>query len=249
MTNDKSYNINLKNRELKQDRYIYAIICNTGTIHYSFSTVDKATGFALYVLPPAADAKDYVDNGNGYPHSCVDVTKHWSLKSGTCYIRTGSTIILHNDRDASIIINGHITTNIREQSFPNGCITDSANYDFTANDFTLKPKGYKSYTICNTGTVQYSFSTTNRDVGFKLYVLPPETDVRGYVYDSEGYYTTCEDPNKRWISKPGTCNVSVGSRIVLYNDSTVSYHDQRLDTDMSQEIVSRPRIADRLRDF
>ena len=220
-TNDKSYDINLKNRELKPDRYAYVSICNTGTIHYSLSTVDKDAGFALYVLPPAADVRDYVKNGKGYPHPCEDTTKHWFSKSNTCYLRVGSSIVLHNDRDVSITINGRITTDVARQTFPHNCTVDNARYDFTANDFTLKPGWYKPYTICNTGPVQYSFSTTDRDAGFKLYLLPPETDVRGYVNDSEGYYITCEDPDKRWFSKPGTCNVSVGSRIVLYNDSTV----------------------------
>ena len=220
-TDDRRYNISLTDRELKPGWYRWYTICNTGTVQYSFSTVDRDASFKLYVLPPATDVRDYVKNGKGYPHPCEDITKSWFGKSNTCYLRVGSSIVLHNDRDVSITINGRITTDVARQTFPNNCTVDNASYDFTANDFTLKPKGYKSYTICNTGTVQYSFSTTNRDAGFKLYVLPPETDVRGYVYDSEGYYTTCEDPDKRWSSKPGTCNVSVGSRIVLYNDSTV----------------------------
>ena len=220
-TNDKSYNINLKNRELKQNRYIYAIICNTGTIHYSFSTVDKDAGFALYVLPPATDAKDYVDNGNGYPHPCVDVAKHWYSKSGTCYIRTGSTIILHNDRDVSLTINGRITTNVREQSFPNGCIVDNANYDFTANDFTLKPGWYKPYTICNTGPVEYQFSVVEKIKGFSFYVLPPETDVSAFVKTRSGYYKICEDPNEHWFVQRGNCTVTVGSHIVIHNDRDI----------------------------
>ena len=220
-TDDRRYNISLTDRELKPGWYRWYTICNTGTVQYSFSAADRDAGFALYVLPPAADARDYVKNGKGYPHPCEDTTKHWFSKSNTCYLRVGSSIVLHNDRDVSITINGRITTDVVRQTFPNNCTVDNARYDFTANDFTLKSGWYKPYTICNTGPVQYSFSTTNRDAGFKLYVLPPETDVRGYVNDSEGYYITCEDPDKRWFSKPGTCNVSVGSRIVLYNDSTV----------------------------
>ena len=109
----------------------------------------------------------------------------------------------------------------KTSAFPNGCTKDDANYDFTPNGITLRSGASQWYTICNTGPVNYSFSTATRDTGFKIYVLPPETDVRDYVRDGRGYYYTCEDPDDVWHSKSNTCNVSVGSRIVLYNYGAV----------------------------
>ena len=109
----------------------------------------------------------------------------------------------------------------RTYSFPNDCSTDEARYDAAVNDSTLNPGEFSWYTICNTGMVQYSFAATDRDAGFALYVLPPETDVGDFVNGGGSYYT-CEDPDKRWYGKSGTCNVDVGSRIVLHNDRTVS---------------------------
>ena len=109
----------------------------------------------------------------------------------------------------------------RTQAFPNDCTTDDQSYNINLKNYGLEPGRYAWYTICNTGTVQYSFAATDRDAGFALYVLPPETDVGDFV-DGGGSYYTCEDPDKRWYSKSGTCNVDVGSRIVFHNDRTVS---------------------------
>ena len=219
-TDDKSYNINLKNYELQPSRYGWYTICNTGTIYYSFSTADRDAGIALYVLPPAADPRNYVNDDNGHPHPCEDTTKRWFSKSNTCYLRAGSSIIMHNDSDIPITLNGRITTNV-QQSFPNGCTTDEANYDFTVNSFRLNPGSYRSYTICNTGPMQYSFSTAARDTGVTLHVFPPETNVGNYINDGKGYYYVCEDPADSWHSKSNSCNVGVGSRIVMHNDSNV----------------------------
>ena len=220
-TDDRRYDITLENHELNPGWFRWYTICNTGTVQYSFSTADKDASFALYVLPPAADVEDYVNDGDGYPHPCEDTERRWFSKSNTCYLRVGSSIVLHNVRDVPITINGRITTDVAQQSFPNDCTADNARYDFTAKDFTLNPGASRWYTICNTGTMQYSFSTADRDAGFALYVLPPETNVTSYVNDGNGYRYTCEDPDRRWYSKSNTCNVSVGSSIVLHNDRDV----------------------------
>ena len=219
-TDDRMYNITLENYALQPGQYGWYTICNTGTTYYSFSTADRDAGIALYVLPPAADPRSYVNDGNGHPHQCEDTDKRWFSKSNTCYLRVGSSIIMHNDSDVPITLNGRITTNV-QQSFPNGCTTDGANYDSTVNDSTLNPGAFRWYTICHTGLMQYSFSTAAKDTGVTLHVLPPETDVRSYINDGSGYRYTCEDPAVSWHSKSNTCNVVVGSRIVLHNDGAV----------------------------
>ncbi len=219
-TNDKRYNINLQNHELKPGWYRWYTICNTGTVQYSFSVPDRNAGISLYVLPPETDVGDYVKDGKGYHYPCEDPDKRWYSKPGVCYVRAGSSIVIHNDRDVSITIDGSITTDVARQSFPNNCTTDSANYDFTTS-VTLRPGWFIPYTICNTGDVQYSFSVPAKNGAFALHVLPPEIDVSGYVYDGRGYHYTCEDPDDHWYSKSNSCNVIVGSRIALHNDSNV----------------------------
>ena len=222
-TDDKSYNINMKNYELKPGRFASYTICNTGTVQYSFAATDRDAGFKLYVLPPETGVSDFVKKRDGSYYTCEDPDKRWYSKPGTCNVDVGSRIVFHNDRTVSITINGKIiTSQTRTQSFPNGCTTDDKSYNINMKNYELKPGRFASYTICNTGTVQYSFAATDRDAGFKLYVLPPETGVSDFVKKRDGSYYTCEDPDKRWYSKPGTCNVDVGSRIVFHNDRTVS---------------------------
>ena len=222
-TDDKSYNINMKNYELKPGRFASYTICNTGTVQYSFAATDRDAGFKLYVLPPETGVSDFVKKRDGSYYTCEDPDKRWYSKPGTCNVDVGSRIVFHNDRTVSITINGKITTSqTRTQSFPNGCTTDDKSYNINMKNYELKPGRFASYTICNTGTVQYSFAATDRDAGFKLYVLPPETGVSDFVKKRGGSYYTCEDPDKRWYSMSGTCNVDVGSRIVFHNDRTVS---------------------------
>ena len=110
----------------------------------------------------------------------------------------------------------------RTASFPNGCSTDNARYDYDVNNLRLNAGVYRYYTICNEGTVQYSFSATSRGTGFTLHVIPPDTNVRDYISRGIGNYYVCEDPDKQWSSKSGRCNVDVGSRIIIHNDRDVS---------------------------
>ena len=221
-TDDKRYNISLTDHELKSGRYIWYTICNSGPIQYSFSAVSRSAGFTLHILPPETDVRRYINDDEGQYYTCENPDKHWRSKSNTCNVDVGSMVVIHNDRDVSITINGRITADAVRQSARNNCTVDDAKYDSTVKDITLRPGGYKWYTICNTGPVQYSFSTINRSTGFTLHILPPETDVKRYMNDDEGQYYTCEDPDDKWRSKSNTCNVNSGSKIVLHNDSTVT---------------------------
>ena len=219
---DKRYNISLTDYELKSGRYVWYTICNSGPVQYSFSTVDRSAGFALHILPPETDVRRYINDDEGQYYTCEDPDDKWRSKSNTCNVDVGSRIVIHNDRDVSITINGRITADAARPSPPSGCTSDNAKYDSTVKDITLRSGASKWYTICNTGPVQYSFSTVDRDAGFKLHILPPETDVRSYLNGNGGSYYTCETPDKRWFGKSGTCNVDTGSKIVLHNDRDVS---------------------------
>ena len=221
-TDDKRHNISLTDYELKSGRYAWYTICNSGPVQYSFSTVNRSTGFALHILPPETDVRRYINDDEGQYYTCEDPDDKWRSKSNTCNVDVGSRIVIHNDRDVSITINGRITADAARPSPPSGCTSDNTKYDSTVKDITLRPGASKWYTICNSGPVQYSFSTVDRDAGFKLHILPPETDVRRYLNGNGGSYYTCETPDKRWFGKSGTCNVDTGSKIVLHNDRDVS---------------------------
>ena len=235
-TDDRRYNINLQNYELNPGRYAWYTICNTGTVEYSFSTADRDAGFALYVLPPETDVGSFVNDGEGNYYTCEDPDDGWYSRSNECNVDVGSRIVLHNDYDIPITINGRITTDVAQQPFPNDCTTDDRRYNINLQNYELNPGRYAWYTICNTGTVEYSFSTADRDAGFALYVLPPETDVGSFVNDGEGNYYTCEDPDDGWYSRSNECNVDVGSRIVLHNDYDIPITiNGRITTDVAQQ--------------
>ena len=106
--------------------------------------------------------------------------------------------------------------------YPNDCTTDNTLYDIPVTGYRLGSGYYTWYIICNTGPVQYSFSTTDANAGFTIHILPPETDVDSYINDYEGYYYTCEDPDIVWQSKSNTCDIEAGSSVLLLNDSDVS---------------------------
>ena len=226
-TDNERLNINDQNEQLKSGWYLWYTICNSGPVQYSFSTVGRDDTFALYVLPPQTDVERFVNDGEGRYYTCEDPDMSWRSRSNTCNVAVGSSIVIDNYGDSDITFNGRITTDgqpaadDRGPQFPNGCTKDNARYD-AAKDFTLNQGGYRWYTICNTGAVQYQFSVPERNSGFALYVLPPETDVRGFMTEGSGSYYTCEDPDVNWYSKSGTCNVETGSRIVVHNDLGVS---------------------------
>ncbi len=89
------------------------------------------------------------------------------------------------------------------------------NYDWTI-DTTIKSEWYMWWKICSEN-ISYSFTTNSEFDGFMIFVLPPTTDVNNFMADRDGTYYTCEEYEKGWLSKPGSCNIAPGSHIVLYN--------------------------------
>jgi hypothetical protein len=95
-------------------------------------------------------------------------------------------------------------------------------------DILLPADWYYTVYICEPHRTQhYTFTTNNDDGtenpndGFKLSVLPPETDVDEWVNNRVGSYYTCTDEiGTSWITISGTCDpVKEGSKIVIENDS------------------------------
>lgn len=103
-----------------------------------------------------------------------------------------------------------------------GCTTDDARYNATVEDRAIDSGWYLWYTICNTGALQYSFSTTSQYDGFLLFLVTPDSDVEGFIEDGTGAYYTCEEYGTHWHKRSNTCHVESGTKVVLYNDSSRS---------------------------
>ena len=113
--------------------------------------------------------------------------------------------------------------NSNSGSASSGCPQGGYTYDRSIEDRTLEPRHYVWYRICSS-QISYTFSTASQYTGFLLYLVTPETDVRGFINDGEGRYYTCEEYGTHWHSKSNTCNISPGAKIVLHNDGDDTLH-------------------------
>ena len=109
-TDSARYDHTVNNLRLNPGAYQYYTICNEGTVQYAFKSMNRSTGFTLHVVPPETNVRDYINEGGGYYYTCEDPDTQWSSKSGRCNIDVGGRIIIHNDRDASVTVNGKIRT-------------------------------------------------------------------------------------------------------------------------------------------
>ena len=126
------------------------------------------------------------------------------FKNPNNYVKYKDSFAERGSTDRSYEVNPPTNPPQTRTTFPNGCSTDNAKYDHTVRNLIVNPNAYTFYTICNLGIVQYSFSATHEGTGFKLHVLPPDTNVRDYLSKRGGDRYICEDPNKEWSSKQFT---------------------------------------------
>jgi len=104
-----SYDWRIDGEVLRPGWYLSYDICSVNDIHYSFSTDDASEGFLIYVLPPETDVEDFVNHGIGDYYTCEEYGTYWHVKSGSCNIEFGSSIVLDNDGPDTIrIVNGYI---------------------------------------------------------------------------------------------------------------------------------------------
>ena len=105
----------------------------------------------------------------------------------------------------------------------NKCDKIHNDYDFTIENKVLKPSWYEWWTLCSEDQINYWFGSDDKQDGFMIFLLPPETDVSDFINDDIGKYYTCEEYGKTWVSKSNSCNVKPGSSLVLYNynESTI----------------------------
>ena len=101
-----SYDWNM-DEELKPGWYSYWKIC-AHDISYSFATDQDTSGFMVFVLPPATNIKDFMDERDGNYYICEEYEVTWHKKSNTCNIEPGSHIVLYNPEESAIRLSGWI---------------------------------------------------------------------------------------------------------------------------------------------
>lgn len=85
--------------------------CNDGEQEYHFKTdKTKYDAFEIVVVPPETDVKKFVMGGSGetYYPSCEELDKRWYAKGNTCNVKKGSKVIIHNNNDKAIKIEGYM---------------------------------------------------------------------------------------------------------------------------------------------
>ena len=102
-----NYNWKISEKTLQPRWYSYWKICSD-EISYSFATDNKSDGVMIFVLPPATDIKDFINDRDGKYYTCEKYEAVWHKKSNTCNIAPGSHIVLYNIEENAITVNGYI---------------------------------------------------------------------------------------------------------------------------------------------
>lgn len=105
---DYKYNTTIKNEKLDSGWYIWWTLCTDDTIDYFFTTDDEYDGFMIFVLPPATNVDDFVNDRNGKYYTCEEYEKKWITKGGSCNIMPGSSLVIYNYEDSAIWLDGYI---------------------------------------------------------------------------------------------------------------------------------------------
>lgn len=215
---DDRYDFNIDNYRLDPKMYSWWTLCTDKIIEYHFSTHSNSGGFTIFVLPPETDPNSFANDRDANPfandrdggyYKCERYGVPWTSKTGDCNIEPGSNIMLYNHGTDTISVNGWIKT-----------VDDCKHTDYAYNndiDTTIKPSGLRWWSLCIDETVEYHFTTGNSNDGFQIFILPPETSTRAFIYERVGNYYECEEYEQGWITKSGSCKIEPGSKIVLYN--------------------------------
>ena len=86
--------------------------------------------------------------------------------------------------------------------------------------FELDEGDYKTFSFCNSGSMNYYLSSDDQNNGFYAYVLPSTTDASQFLNGVGQYNQSCstEDP---MISFSKTCNIGIGDKLLVYNKDDV----------------------------
>lgn len=105
--------------------------------------------------------------------------------------------------------------------------------DFESS-FNLDEGAIQPIRLCG-GNLSYSVSTNEKNQGFSVYALTPGTDPSSFITKGEGkHYSNCM--NKNIISGSGSCSVSQGSTLVLYNkDDWLKFNTMNISLKIDQQ--------------
>lgn len=81
----------------------------------------------------------------------------------------------------------------------------------------LEVDEYLYYAPLCYGQVSYDLSSGRLFDKFDVYVLPPGTDVAGFMDGGRGEYYECDGYDRSHSSLSGACNVESGSSLIIYN--------------------------------
>ena len=81
--------------------------CSDGKYSYSFST-DENSSFEIYVLPEETDVDDFVNEDKGNYYTCEEPDTFWISKSNECIVDQGSKIMIFNNENFAIKVDGKI---------------------------------------------------------------------------------------------------------------------------------------------
>ena len=103
-----TYDQDVENLVLESGEYVWYVICSNGMINYQFSTGDPYSGFLIYLVAPESNVHDFINNNDGLYYTCEEYGTHWSSKSNTCNVGSGTKILLYNDGSTTLNISGGI---------------------------------------------------------------------------------------------------------------------------------------------
>lgn len=96
----------------------------------------------------------------------------------------------------------------------------STKYEYDYSDTIILSDGYwRSIQLCNSGSIYFTTERTSSSDGYKVYVIPSNTDPSDVISGNSPFYLDCSGYEDTWKSFSSNCNVETGSSLVLYNPS------------------------------
>jgi len=84
---------------------------------------------------------------------------------------------------------------------------------------------YITLPFCSGGTILYQISSDDKNNGFHVYVLPPETDSSNFInYRTGKYYPDCSTENTM-VTFGNECTVPNGAKLVIHNPDDIFNFD------------------------
>ncbi|MEX0656630.1 MAG: hypothetical protein WD154_03695, partial [Nitrosopumilaceae archaeon] len=86
---------------------------------------------------------------------------------------------------------------------------------------TLADGYYQVIPFCKGGSYFFTTNTNDQYNGYKVYVVPPNTDPEEIISGNEPYYLSCSAYENEMTSFSQSCNVDSGSYLLIYNPTAL----------------------------